>query len=314
LAPCTCARSPYGVPSQTWPGLLDDLNRLAFPYRWTTRAICLDKTDASRLLGKIRRQWFASASRFMAIPHAKCRRHGLGADATQSDLRPTHRPLKMYLKEFPIIVRTTAVAVLLLALRASTAFADSTAYTPIVTGFSLPNAQQAVSATSAQTANYATTRGFDAYATNAGTATTATNAGYATSAGSANTASSADSATYATNAGTATTATSAGYATSAGSAKHGEQRGFGNLRDERGHRVPGSRTYRRQTTAGRYRAQRDQGRSGMRELGHLDHRTLDGSQITGQYHQCRGREGQRKHRRRRQPHVDRLRQWEWRPL
>ena len=27
-----------GFPSQTWPGLLDDLNRLAFPYRWATRA------------------------------------------------------------------------------------------------------------------------------------------------------------------------------------------------------------------------------------------------------------------------------------
>jgi len=26
-----------GFPSQTWPGLLDDLNRLAFPYRWSTR-------------------------------------------------------------------------------------------------------------------------------------------------------------------------------------------------------------------------------------------------------------------------------------
>src|ERR1700728_3723939 len=48
-----------GFPSQTWPGLLDDLNRLAFSYRWATRAICLDKTDATKLLGKIRRQWFA---------------------------------------------------------------------------------------------------------------------------------------------------------------------------------------------------------------------------------------------------------------
>jgi len=26
-----------GFPSQTWPGLLDDLNRLAFPYRWVAR-------------------------------------------------------------------------------------------------------------------------------------------------------------------------------------------------------------------------------------------------------------------------------------
>jgi type IV secretion system protein VirB4 len=56
-----------GFPSQTWPGLLDDLNRLAFPYRWATRAICLDKTDATRLLGKIRRQWFAKRKSIVAI-------------------------------------------------------------------------------------------------------------------------------------------------------------------------------------------------------------------------------------------------------
>ena len=56
-----------GFPSQTWPGLLDDLNRLAFPYRWATRAVCLDKTDATKLLGKIRRQWFAKRKSIMAI-------------------------------------------------------------------------------------------------------------------------------------------------------------------------------------------------------------------------------------------------------
>src|SRR5690349_8906282 len=56
-----------GFPSQTWPGLLDDLNRLAFSYRWATRAICLDKTDAAKLLGKIRRQWFAKRKSIMAI-------------------------------------------------------------------------------------------------------------------------------------------------------------------------------------------------------------------------------------------------------
>ena len=56
-----------GFPSQTWPGLLDDLNRLAFPYRWSTRAICLDKTDATKLLSKIRRQWFAKRKSIMAI-------------------------------------------------------------------------------------------------------------------------------------------------------------------------------------------------------------------------------------------------------
>jgi type IV secretion system protein VirB4 len=56
-----------GFPSQTWPGLLDDLNRLAFPYRWSTRAICLDKTDAGRVLIRIRRQWFAKRKSIMAI-------------------------------------------------------------------------------------------------------------------------------------------------------------------------------------------------------------------------------------------------------
>jgi type IV secretion system protein TrbE len=56
-----------GFPSQTWPGLLDELNRLAFPYRWCTRAICMDKTDAAKVLGRIRRQWFAKRKSIMAI-------------------------------------------------------------------------------------------------------------------------------------------------------------------------------------------------------------------------------------------------------
>ncbi len=56
-----------GFPSQTWPGLLDDLNRLAFEYRWVTRALTLDKIDAARLLGRIRRQWFAKRKSIAAI-------------------------------------------------------------------------------------------------------------------------------------------------------------------------------------------------------------------------------------------------------
>jgi type IV secretion system protein TrbE len=56
-----------GFPSQTWPGLLDELNRLAFPYRWSTRALCLDKTDAARVLGRIRRQWFAKRKSIASI-------------------------------------------------------------------------------------------------------------------------------------------------------------------------------------------------------------------------------------------------------
>jgi len=56
-----------GFPSATTPGLLDDLNRLAFPYRWSTRAILLDKTDATKLLTRIRRQWFAKRKSLAAI-------------------------------------------------------------------------------------------------------------------------------------------------------------------------------------------------------------------------------------------------------
>ena len=56
-----------GFPSVTTPGLLDDLNRLAFQYRWSTRAILLDKTDATKLLTKIRRQWFAKRKSIAAI-------------------------------------------------------------------------------------------------------------------------------------------------------------------------------------------------------------------------------------------------------
>lgn len=56
-----------GFPSTTTPGILDDLNRLAFSYRWSTRAIMLDKTDATKLLTKIRRQWFAKRKSIGAI-------------------------------------------------------------------------------------------------------------------------------------------------------------------------------------------------------------------------------------------------------
>ena len=48
-----------GFPTATVPGILDDLNRLAFPYRWSTRALMLDRTDAVKLVTRIRRQWFA---------------------------------------------------------------------------------------------------------------------------------------------------------------------------------------------------------------------------------------------------------------
>jgi type IV secretion system protein VirB4 len=56
-----------GFPSATFPGLLDELNRLAFEYRWATRAVMLDKIDATKLLSRIRRQWFAKRKSIAAI-------------------------------------------------------------------------------------------------------------------------------------------------------------------------------------------------------------------------------------------------------
>lgn len=77
--PLTCGLGPMlgsanvriltivGFPGATTPGILDELNRLAFSYRWSTRAIMLDKTDATKLLTKIRRQWFAKRKSIGAI-------------------------------------------------------------------------------------------------------------------------------------------------------------------------------------------------------------------------------------------------------
>ncbi len=56
-----------GFPTSTWPGVLDDLNRLGFAYRWTTRFLFLSKTDAERELTKIRRQWFAKRKGIVTI-------------------------------------------------------------------------------------------------------------------------------------------------------------------------------------------------------------------------------------------------------
>ena len=48
-----------GFPNATTPGILDALNDLGFAYRWTTRWIAIDKTEATRQLTRLRRQWFA---------------------------------------------------------------------------------------------------------------------------------------------------------------------------------------------------------------------------------------------------------------
>ena len=56
-----------GFPNATTPGLLDALNDLGFAYRWTTRWIALDKTEATRHLTRLRRQWFAKRKSVSAI-------------------------------------------------------------------------------------------------------------------------------------------------------------------------------------------------------------------------------------------------------
>jgi len=47
-----------GFPAVSRPALLDTLNHQDFSYRWSTRFIALDKSDATRVLTRLRRQWF----------------------------------------------------------------------------------------------------------------------------------------------------------------------------------------------------------------------------------------------------------------
>ncbi len=56
-----------GFPNLTRPGMLDALNRLGFGYRWVTRYLALDRTDATKLLARIRRQWFNKRKSIAAL-------------------------------------------------------------------------------------------------------------------------------------------------------------------------------------------------------------------------------------------------------
>ncbi|MGS8178552.1 conjugal transfer protein TrbE, partial [Pseudomonas aeruginosa] len=56
-----------GFPTSTWPGILDDLNRLGFAYRWSTRFLCMDKAEAEKELGRLRRQWFTKRKNVLAL-------------------------------------------------------------------------------------------------------------------------------------------------------------------------------------------------------------------------------------------------------
>jgi len=59
--------SIQGFPSMTEPGLLDDLNNLGFGYRWMTRYLPMDKLEATKVLTKYRRQWFAKRKSLMSL-------------------------------------------------------------------------------------------------------------------------------------------------------------------------------------------------------------------------------------------------------
>lgn len=56
-----------GFPAMTEPGLLEDLDKLGFSYRWMTRFLPMDKTEAEKTLGRYRRQWFAKRKSIATI-------------------------------------------------------------------------------------------------------------------------------------------------------------------------------------------------------------------------------------------------------
>ena len=56
-----------GFPNLSRPGILDTLNHQGFGYRWVTRFIALDKTDATRTLTRLRRQWFNKRKSITAL-------------------------------------------------------------------------------------------------------------------------------------------------------------------------------------------------------------------------------------------------------
>jgi type IV secretion/conjugal transfer VirB4 family ATPase len=52
---------------ETEPGLLDALNRLGVPYRWTTRVIPMDREDARKEIEKIRKRWFSKRKGILTL-------------------------------------------------------------------------------------------------------------------------------------------------------------------------------------------------------------------------------------------------------
>lgn len=56
-----------GFPGSTVPGILDELSRQGFAYRWATRFIAMDKAEAEKVLGRKRRHWFSKRKSMAAV-------------------------------------------------------------------------------------------------------------------------------------------------------------------------------------------------------------------------------------------------------
>src|SRR5580704_10992109 len=54
-----CTSTVSGFPASTLPGILDALNHLQTEYRWVTRYLCLDKSEAKAHIEKYRKQWWS---------------------------------------------------------------------------------------------------------------------------------------------------------------------------------------------------------------------------------------------------------------
>ncbi len=48
-----------GFPNESYPGILEALNRLAMPYRWSNRFVFMDAVEARKRLETYRKKWFA---------------------------------------------------------------------------------------------------------------------------------------------------------------------------------------------------------------------------------------------------------------
>jgi type IV secretion/conjugal transfer VirB4 family ATPase len=59
--------SIVSFPGSTIPGILDDINRLPLTYRWVSRYIAMDKTEAEGELSKYRKKWFAKRKSMLTM-------------------------------------------------------------------------------------------------------------------------------------------------------------------------------------------------------------------------------------------------------